>query len=120
MDPVLSGNWNFPTRILHGPGRVAELGMACQSAEILHPLIVTDAGLRGSAIISEVEHALRASDLDAPVFFDVKSNPTGKRLPTRAQVSIRSALSALVPQYSSGASMSELYWAGISGTWPRT
>ena len=80
MEPVLSGNWNFPTRILHGPGRVAELGAASQSAAILRPLIVTDAGLRDSAVISEVARALRASGLAAPVFSDVKSNPTEANL----------------------------------------
>lgn len=80
MPPALSGNWNFPTRILHGPGRVAELGAACQSAAISRPLVVTDAGLRDSPIISEAEHALRAAGLDAPVFSDVKSNPTHANL----------------------------------------
>ena len=29
MTTVLRGNWNFPTTIWAGPGRIAELGDAC-------------------------------------------------------------------------------------------
>lgn len=80
MKPVLSGSWNYPTRVLHGPGRAAELGAACKTASISRPLIVTDAGLRGSTVIGEVQSVLSAAGLEAPVFADVKGNPTGANL----------------------------------------
>jgi alcohol dehydrogenase class IV len=71
MTPVLKGNWNYPTRIWAGPGRIAELPAACADIGIRRPLIVTDVGLRESAMVR------RASELlgGAPVFADVKGNP---------------------------------------------
>ena len=74
MEPVLSGSWNYPTRVLHGPGRVSELGVASKGALISRPLIVTDTGLRDSAIIAWVQKALAET---APVYSGVKGNPTG-------------------------------------------
>ena len=80
MEPVLSGSWNYPTRVLHGPGRISELGGAATGVSIARPLIVTDAGLRDSSIIADVQKALADAGLTAPVFADVKGNPTGANL----------------------------------------
>jgi alcohol dehydrogenase len=38
----LTGNWNYPTAIRFGAGRVAELAEACRSVGIERPLLVTD------------------------------------------------------------------------------
>ena len=38
-------NWNYPTAIRFGAGRIAELPDACKAAGIMQPLLVTDAGL---------------------------------------------------------------------------
>src|SRR5262245_13538265 len=77
MEPVLSGSWNYPTRVLHGPGRVGELGAVSKGASISRPLIVTDTGLRDSSIIADVQKALAGT---APVYSGVKGNPTGANL----------------------------------------
>ena len=29
MTPLLTGNWNYPTRIWSGPGRIGDLAEAC-------------------------------------------------------------------------------------------
>jgi alcohol dehydrogenase class IV len=71
MTPVLKGNWNYPTRIWAGPGRIAELPAACADLGIRRPLIVTDVGLRDSAMVRRARELLD----DAPVFADVKGNP---------------------------------------------
>jgi alcohol dehydrogenase class IV len=71
MTPVLKGNWNYPTRIWAGPGRIAELPAACADLGIRRPLIVTDVGLRDSAMVRRARELLN----DAPVFADVKGNP---------------------------------------------
>ena len=34
MNTVLRGNWNYPTTIWAGPGRIAELAEACARAGI--------------------------------------------------------------------------------------
>ena len=49
MNTVLRGNWNYPTTIWAGPGRIAELAAACSRAGIKRPLLVTDEGLVGYA-----------------------------------------------------------------------
>ncbi|MBV8449356.1 MAG: alcohol dehydrogenase, partial [Hyphomicrobiales bacterium] len=41
MPATLTGNWNYPTRVLVGPGRLGELGEACKSTGMKRPLIVT-------------------------------------------------------------------------------
>ena len=74
MEPALSGSWNYPTRVLHGPGRVRELGAASKAASISRPLIVTDTGLRDSAIVAGVQKALAET---APVYSGVKGTGTG-------------------------------------------
>ena len=38
-------DWNFPTQMAVGPGRIAELPEFCQQQGIRAPLIVTDPGL---------------------------------------------------------------------------
>jgi alcohol dehydrogenase class IV len=71
MTVMLKGNWNYPTTIWAGPGRLAELPIACQRAGIKRALLVTDQGLLGAPMIE------RAAELvQAPVFGEVKGNPT--------------------------------------------
>jgi alcohol dehydrogenase len=77
MTAVLKANWNYPTKVWHGPGRIAELGEACAQAGIARPLLVTDAGLHDSAIIAHALAQFEAAGLHAPLFSDVKGNPTG-------------------------------------------
>ena len=77
MPPVLKANWNYPTKVWHGPGRIVELAEACRQARISQPLLVTDAGLRDSAIIEDALARLEVAGLSAPLFSDVKGNPTG-------------------------------------------
>ena len=77
MTPVLKAIWNYPTKVWHGPGCIAELAKACKQAGISRPLLVTDIGLRDSAIIAQALDVLRNAGLAAPLFSDVKGNPTG-------------------------------------------
>ena len=71
----LVGNWNFPTSVRFGAGRISELGAAVKAAGIARPLLVTDPRL---AVLPPVKRALEvlAGDrIDAAVFSDVKPNP---------------------------------------------
>ena len=71
MSLNLRGNWNYPTTIWAGPGRIAELARACASAGIRRPLIVTDEGLMGAPMIKSA-----LADLtDAALFGAVRGNP---------------------------------------------
>ena len=46
-------NWNYPTAIRFGAGRIAELAEALRAAGIKRPLFVTDAGLAKLPIIDQ-------------------------------------------------------------------
>jgi alcohol dehydrogenase class IV len=78
--PILKGNWNYPTRVLFGPGRIAELAEACRAAGISRPLLVTDKGLENADITKTALGVLAVAGLTAGVFADVKGNPTGANL----------------------------------------
>jgi alcohol dehydrogenase class IV len=71
MNTSLRGNWNYPTTIWAGPGRIAELAAACAQAGIRRPLIVTDEGLIGAPMIKNALAALK----DAALFGAVRGNP---------------------------------------------
>ena len=66
-------NWNYPTRIWAGPGRIAELPKACTELGIRRPLLVTDIGLLRHPMISAALKTLPG----AALFGEVKGNPTG-------------------------------------------
>jgi hypothetical protein len=63
MSVTLRGNWNYPTTIWAGPGRIAELGAACALAGISRPLIVTDEGLVAAPMIQDALAALNNAAL---------------------------------------------------------
>lgn len=73
----LTGNWGYPTRMMVGPGRIAELPRACRSLDIERPLIVTDSGLADHAMIQAAQASLAEADRPCAVFADVKGNPVG-------------------------------------------
>jgi alcohol dehydrogenase class IV len=65
-------NWNYPTRILFGAGRIGDLAGACTELGMHRPLIVTDMGLKSSPMIQ----AARMGLPNAALFSEVKGNPT--------------------------------------------
>jgi alcohol dehydrogenase class IV len=72
----LRGNWNYPTTIWAGPGRIAELPAACAAAGMQRPLIVTDEGLAAAPMIRSALAALENSAL----FSEVRGNPAGRHV----------------------------------------
>jgi alcohol dehydrogenase class IV len=80
MAVQITGAWNFPTRVITGPGRIAELPEACRAQGITRPLLVTDHGLAKSALIEGIVRRIRDAGLPVVVFSDVKSNPTESNL----------------------------------------
>ncbi len=53
-EPVrLTGDWPAPARIRFGAERIAELPESCVALGLRRPLLVTDAGLSGSAVVRE-------------------------------------------------------------------
>jgi alcohol dehydrogenase class IV len=81
MDPKsLSRNWNYPTSVRFGPGRIAELPAICKELGMKRPLLVTDPGLRKLPMIAQVLELLRDAGLGEAVFSDVQANPVGANI----------------------------------------
>jgi alcohol dehydrogenase class IV len=72
MTIPMKGNWNYPTRVWTGPGRIAELPKACEELGMVRPLIVTDTGLKDAPMI---RNALGLLGKGAGLFADVRGNP---------------------------------------------
>jgi alcohol dehydrogenase class IV len=73
----VTGNWNYPTAIRFGPGRISELAQACRDLGMKRPLVVTDPGVARLGWFEALVGDLRAAGLDTGVFADVHANPTG-------------------------------------------
>jgi alcohol dehydrogenase class IV len=71
----LTGNWNYPTAIRFGAGRISELPDACRVLGMERPLLVTDPGLAGLPMIENAVAECRAAGLGCALFADVQGNP---------------------------------------------
>jgi len=78
--PAIRGNWNYPTKVKFGAGRIAELPDACKELGMKRPLIVTDPGLAALPMIKDAVAACEKAGLGVAVFSDIKSNPNGKNV----------------------------------------
>ncbi len=76
----LTGNWNYPTAIRFGAGRLKELPDACKAAGIARPLLVTDPGLSKLPMIAEAVALSKKAGLGIAVFDGVKSNPIAQNV----------------------------------------
>lgn len=76
----LRGNWNYPTSIRFGVGRINELAEVCRSQGIQRPLLVTDSGLARAPITLAAVDALRDAGLGVAMFSDLKPNPVEANL----------------------------------------
>jgi alcohol dehydrogenase class IV len=72
---TLTGNWNYPTSIRFGAGRIAELPDACRSLGMKRPLLVTDPGLAALPMVARCAALCDAAGLPCAVFSDVQPNP---------------------------------------------
>ncbi len=70
-------NWNYPTTIRAGEGRVSEIAQICRERDMSAPLLVTDPGLAKLPMTENILEAARADGLRIGLFSDVKPNPTG-------------------------------------------
>jgi len=71
----LKGNWNYPTLIRFGAGRIKELPEACRTLGMKRPLIVTDPGLAKLPMIADALKSLTDAGLGGDVFSDIQANP---------------------------------------------
>jgi alcohol dehydrogenase class IV len=80
MSPPLASNWNYPTAVKFGAGRIRELPDHCKALGFKRPLLVTDSGVAELPMIADATRALRSAGMDVIVFSDVRSNPVAKNV----------------------------------------
>ena len=73
----VTADWNYPTRILFGYGRINDLPHCCHALGIKTPLLVTDPGLAELPLVAEVVQHCRDEGLKVAVFFRHKGKPNG-------------------------------------------
>jgi alcohol dehydrogenase class IV len=77
---ALRGNWNYPTSVKFGCGRIAELADHCRALGMKRPLLITDPGLAGLQIIKDAIARNNAAGLPTGLFSEIQGNPTGKNV----------------------------------------
>jgi len=75
MTTNLRGNWNYPTSIRFGAGRIVELPGLCREIGMQRPLLVTDEGLAALPMVGQAVKLCRNDGLECEVFSDVQPNP---------------------------------------------
>ncbi len=73
----MNANWNYPTAMRAGAGRIGELAACCRELGMQRPLLVTDPGLRSLPMVDAALQNCREAGLGIDVFSEVKANPTG-------------------------------------------
>ncbi|HJQ56085.1 MAG TPA: iron-containing alcohol dehydrogenase [Vineibacter sp.] len=80
MSFPLVGNWNYPTTVKFGAGRIRELPDHCKVLGFKQPLLVTDPGLAKLPMIDAATKALGAARIDVAVFSNIKPNPVARNV----------------------------------------
>jgi len=78
--PTLTVNWNYPTIVRFGPGRIKDLPQAVRDAGMARPLLVTDPGLKGLPMITTALDSLKGHGINAALFADIQGNPVARNV----------------------------------------
>ncbi|MGI9319738.1 MAG: iron-containing alcohol dehydrogenase [bacterium] len=73
-------NWNYPTAMRTGEGRIAEIADICKEFNMSAPLLVTDPGLAQLQMVSNIIELCQSQGLGVKLFSDIKPNPTGSNV----------------------------------------
>ena len=71
----LKGNWNYPTAIRFGAGRIRELPEVCRTLGMQRPLLVTDEGLARLPMVADTVRSCTQEGLGCAVYSGVQTNP---------------------------------------------
>lgn len=77
---TLTGNWNYPTAMRFGIGRISELADCCRELGMKRPLLITDSGLADMPIVNDAIAANEADGMPTGLFSDIKPNPVGENV----------------------------------------
>ncbi|HEY8568083.1 iron-containing alcohol dehydrogenase, partial [Microbulbifer sp.] len=70
-------NWNYPTAMRVGAGRISELPQLCREMGMATPMLVTDPGLVSLPMVQSIVENSLVAGLPLAVFSEIKGNPTG-------------------------------------------
>jgi alcohol dehydrogenase class IV len=73
----LKGNWNYPTSIRFGAGRIRELPEVCRSLGMSRPLLVTDPGLAQLPMVAAVIKLCADAGMTCVAYSSIQANPVG-------------------------------------------
>lgn len=76
----LTANWNYPTSIRQGPGRISELPAICQQLGLKAPLLVTDPGLAAMPMLTSAIALCAENGLACGLYSEIASNPTAAHI----------------------------------------
>ena len=79
VSAVLKANWNYPTTVWAGPGRIAELAAACARLRVQRPLLVTDEGLREAPMVRRARELRARRRAVRAACAATRSPPTSRR-----------------------------------------
>jgi alcohol dehydrogenase class IV len=82
----LRGNWNYPTTIKFGAGRISELSDQVAAVGMKRPLLVTDPFLAKQPMVKNAVKRLAKAGIEAAVFSDVKPNPVAANVEAGVKV----------------------------------
>ena len=75
-----NSNWNYPTTVWFGQGRVKDLHIACKNLSITKPLFVTDQDLAKTDLVKKIISDSNLKSLSINVFSNIKGNPVGSNV----------------------------------------
>ena len=67
----LRGNWNYPTTVRFGAGRISELGEHVKAAGMKNPLFVTDPVVAKMPMTAQAMETLATAGVAGTLFSDV-------------------------------------------------
>ena len=81
---ALRGNWNYPTSVKFGCGRIKELADHCKALGMKRPLLITDPGLANLPMIKDALARNEEAGLKTGLFSNIPVSYTHLTLPTIA------------------------------------
>jgi alcohol dehydrogenase class IV len=76
----LTGNWNYPTSVKFGVGRIKELAGHAKAAGMKNPLFVTDPVVAQLPMTAKVLEQLASDGCKAAIFSAIKPNPVAQNV----------------------------------------
>ncbi len=70
-------NWNYPTNLRVGAGRIRELDSECKNLGMRRPLLVSDEAVARLPFFNDALDCLQTAGITCGVFTGVRPNPTG-------------------------------------------